>query len=80
MKWTMTVSLVTIPSLDLQSDSIRELSRCIDYYAIDDKTRDDSMLALVPKDPEIEFNEDVVQFRKSMDVMETYTDRFLPTT
>lgn len=52
-----------------------------DSFMIDDKTRDDSMLApqFPPNDPEIGFNEDVVHFRKSLDIMETYIDPFLPT-
>lgn len=60
----------------------RTVLGAVDSYMIDDKTRDDSMIApqFQPDDPEIEFNEDIVQFRKSMDVMETYTDLFLPDT
>lgn len=51
-----------------------------DSYMIDDQTRDDTMLTpqFQPDDPEIEFNQDVVRFRKSLDLMETYVDDFLP--
>jgi hypothetical protein len=51
-----------------------------DSFMIDDKTRDDSMLApqFPENDPEVGFNEEVVQFRKSLDIMETYIDPFLP--
>jgi hypothetical protein len=47
---------------------------------IDDRSRDDTMLTpqFYEGDPEIGFNEDIVQFRKSLDIMETYIDPFLP--
>jgi len=51
-----------------------------DSFMIDARTRDETMLAPLfpePNDPEIDFNEDVVQFRKSLDIIETYTDEFL---
>jgi hypothetical protein len=53
-----------------------------DSYMIDDLTRDDSMLVpqFKPGDPELQFNEEVVQFRRSLDIMETYVDQFLPET
>ena len=51
-----------------------------DSFMIDELTKDDSM---VPQqfpegDPEIQYNEEVVQYRKSLEVMETYVDPFLP--
>jgi hypothetical protein len=49
-------------------------------YMINPVTRDDSMLEpqfVDPNDPEIDFNEDFVTFRKSLDVLETYVDEFL---
>ena len=51
-----------------------------DSFMIDDRTRDDSMITpqFPEGDPEIAYNEDVVQFRKSLDIMETYVDPFLP--
>jgi hypothetical protein len=54
----------------------------MDSYMIDDRTRDDSRL---PKqfpegDLELEYNAEVVQFRKSLDIIETYVDEFLPDT
>lgn len=51
-----------------------------DSYMMDEATRDDSMLTpqFLPNDPEIEYNADFVTFRKSMDLMETYIDPFLP--
>jgi hypothetical protein len=50
-----------------------------DSYMIDTVTRDDAMLTpqFPPGDPEIAFNDDVVRFRKSLDIIETYTDPFL---
>ena len=47
---------------------------------IDKSTRNEEMLTpqFAPDDPEIEYNEDIVQFRKSLDIMETYVDPFLP--
>lgn len=51
-----------------------------DSFMIDEATKDDTMLQpLFPKenDLEKEFNEDVVQFRKSLDILETYVDPFL---
>ena len=51
-----------------------------DSYMIDETTRDDSMLTpqFLPDDPEIKVNQDFVKFRKSLDIMETYIDPFLP--
>ena len=54
-----------------------------DSYMIDKTTRDDRMLAPQfpsPNDPEIQYNEGVVEFRKSLDILETYVDPFLPDT
>lgn len=52
----------------------------IDSYMVDVNTRDENMLTpeFHPDDPEITFNEDVVQYRRSMDIIETYQDEFLP--
>jgi len=52
----------------------------IDSYMVDVNTRDEEMLTpeFFPEDPEKEFNEDIVQYRKSMDIIETYQDEFLP--
>lgn len=51
-----------------------------DSFMIDDLTKDDSMVPpqFPDNDPEIQYNADVVQFRKSLEVMETYVDPFLP--
>ena len=50
-----------------------------DSYVIDERSRDDSRVPqeFYPGDPEIELNEEVVAFRKSMDIIESYTDDFL---
>ncbi|KAL7577781.1 hypothetical protein ACA910_010538 [Epithemia clementina (nom. ined.)] len=52
-----------------------------DSYMIDPATRDESRLTpqFAPDDLELSFNEDVVRFRKSLDLMETYLDPFLST-
>jgi len=52
----------------------------VDSYMIDDTTRDDSMLTpeFRAGDPEIRENEEFVTFRKSLDIIESYTDEFLP--
>jgi hypothetical protein len=52
----------------------------VDSYMIDERTKDESMLTpeFLPGDPEIEFNEDVKRFRKSLDILDTYVDAFLP--
>lgn len=52
----------------------------LDSYMIDDTTRDDSMLTpeFRAGDPEIRENEEFVTFRKSLDIIESYTDEFLP--
>ncbi|CAJ1955191.1 unnamed protein product [Cylindrotheca closterium] len=49
-------------------------------YMINEKTRDPKMVTpqFYEGDPEIAFNEDFVKFRKSLEVIETYTDEFLP--
>lgn len=51
-----------------------------DSYMIDDRTRDDSLLTpqFPEDDPEIEYNENLVQFRQSLELLETYIDPFLP--
>jgi len=59
---------------------LRAIKGAVDSFMIDTKTRDDRMLA--PQfpdlnDPEIAYNEEIVQFRKSLDIMETYVDPFL---
>eukprot|EP00429_Kryptoperidinium_foliaceum_P013817 CAMPEP_0176033136 /NCGR_PEP_ID=MMETSP0120_2-20121206/16363_1 /TAXON_ID=160619 /ORGANISM="Kryptoperidinium foliaceum, Strain CCMP 1326" /LENGTH=471 /DNA_ID=CAMNT_0017366459 /DNA_START=144 /DNA_END=1556 /DNA_ORIENTATION=+ len=52
----------------------------VDSYMIDDRTRDDRMLTpeFPAGDVEVQENEDFVTFRKSLDIIETYTDEFLP--
>lgn len=47
---------------------------------IDETTKDDSMVTpqFAKDDLEIDYNEDIVTFRKSLDIMETYVDPFLP--
>jgi len=49
-------------------------------YMINEKSRDEKMLTkeFYDGDPEIKFNQDVVKFRKSLDIIETYVDEFLP--
>ena len=51
-----------------------------DSYVVDETTRDDSQLTpqFASDDLEKGFNEDFVKFRKSLDIMETYIDPFLP--
>jgi hypothetical protein len=50
-----------------------------DSYIIDDETRDDSIVtpAFPRGDLEIQFNEDFKNFRKSLKIIETYTDPWL---
>ena len=52
----------------------------IDSYMVDENTRNEEMLTpeFFPDDPEKAFNEEIVQYRKSMDIIETYQDEFLP--
>ena len=52
----------------------------MDSYMIDDRTRNDDILPpqFPDGDLEIDYNADVVKFRKSLDIIETYTDEFLP--
>jgi hypothetical protein len=49
-------------------------------FMINQKTKDKEMLTpeFYEGDPEVEFNEDFIKFRKSLDVIETYVDEFLP--
>jgi hypothetical protein len=59
----------------------RTILGAIDSYMIAEETRNDDMLPpQFPQadDPEIAFNDHVVQFRKSLDIQETDTDAFLP--
>ena len=51
-----------------------------DSYMIDKRTRDDDMIApeFPEGDLEIAYNEDVVNFRKSIEIIDTYIDEFLP--
>lgn len=58
----------------------RTLIGTVDSYMIDEKTRDEKMLTpqFRPGDPEIAYNEEIVRYRKSMDIIESYVDRFLP--
>ena len=58
----------------------RAILGAVDSFMIDPRTRDDRMLAPQfpdKNDPEIAYNEEVVQFRKSLDIIETYVDPFL---
>lgn len=50
-----------------------------DSYMIDEASRDESRLTpqFAPDDPEMQFNEDFIKFRRSLDIMETYIDPFL---
>ena len=58
----------------------RTILGTMESYMINEQTKNDDMLP--PQFPvgdlEIDFNQDVVQFRKSLDIIETYTDDFLP--
>lgn len=51
-----------------------------DSYMVDEATRDDSLLtpSFVEGDPEADFNEEIRTFRKSLDIIETYVDPYLP--
>jgi hypothetical protein len=51
-----------------------------DSFMIDEATRDERMLEpqFAKGDPELAYNEQVVKFRKSLDLMETNQDEFLP--
>lgn len=51
-----------------------------DSYMIDEATRDEKMLTpeFFPGDPEIAYNEEVIRHRRSLDIIETYQDEFLP--
>ena len=52
----------------------------VDSYMIDDRTRDDRMLTpeFLEGDPEIKENDEFRAYRKSLDIIETYVDEFLP--
>ena len=54
----------------------------VDSYMVDEETRDDSLLtpSFAEGDPEISFNDEVRTFRKSLDIIETYLDPYLPET
>jgi hypothetical protein len=58
----------------------RTIVGSVDSYMIDEKTRDDTMLKpLFPEgDVENDLNDDVRNFRKSLNVIETYIDPYLP--
>ena len=60
----------------------RTILGTMESYMIDDKTKDESLLPdqFPPGDLEIDYNQDVVKFRRSLDIIETYTDEFLPAT
>jgi hypothetical protein len=49
-------------------------------YVVDEATRDEEMLTpqFHPGDPEISYNEDIIKYRQSLDIIETYQDEFLP--
>lgn len=58
----------------------RTIVGTMDSYMIDEESRDERMLTPLfePGDLEIAQNEDIRTFRKSLDIIETYTDPFLP--
>ncbi|KAG7342988.1 hypothetical protein IV203_020933 [Nitzschia inconspicua] len=51
-----------------------------DSYMIDEATRDEDLLTreFFPGDPEVAYNEEVIRYRRSLDIIETYQDEFLP--
>ncbi|KAL3913776.1 MAG: hypothetical protein SGILL_006358 [Bacillariaceae sp.] len=51
-----------------------------DSYIIDDATRNDAMVQpeFYKGDPEISYNEEIINYRRSLDIIETYQDDFLP--
>mmetsp|Transcript_20386 Transcript_20386/g.36982 ORF Transcript_20386/g.36982 Transcript_20386/m.36982 type:complete len:417 (-) Transcript_20386:359-1609(-) len=51
-----------------------------DSFMVDEETKDDSLLTPLfdDDDAEISYNEDIRTFRKSLDIIETYVDPFLP--
>lgn len=57
----------------------RTIVGTVDSYMVDQKTKDESMLTpeFHPGDIEGDFNEDVRTFRKSLDIIESFTDPFL---
>lgn len=52
----------------------------VDSFMTDKLSKDESMLTpqFEKNDLEIKYNEDVVEFRKSLNILETYVDPFLP--
>ena len=58
----------------------RTILGAMESFMINEQTKDDSMIpsTFPDGDLEIEYNEEIVQFRKSLDIIETYTDPFLP--
>ena len=58
----------------------RTKTGAVDSYMIDEESRNEAMLTpeFHPNDPEIVFNEEVIKLRKSLDIIESYTDEFLP--
>jgi hypothetical protein len=58
----------------------RTIIGAVESYMINEKTRNESMLTpeFLEGDLEIQYNQDIVKFRKSLDIIETYTDAFLP--
>lgn len=57
----------------------RTIVGTVDSFMVDEKTKDESMLTpeFDPDDIELDINEDVRTFRKSLDIIESYTDPFL---
>jgi hypothetical protein len=58
----------------------RTIVGTIDSYMVDEESRDERMLTPLfqPGDLEIQQNEDIRAFRKSLDIIEKYTDPFFP--
>lgn len=60
----------------------RTILGAMESFMINDKTKNEKMIPpqFAEGDLELEFNQEVVKFRKSLDIIETYTDEFLPST
>ena len=58
----------------------RTILGALESFMINEQTKDDSMIppTFPDGDLEIDYNQEIVQFRKSLDIIETYTDPFLP--
>lgn len=60
----------------------RTILGAMESYMINEKTKDAKMIPpqFAKGDLELDLNQEVVKFRKSLDIIETYTDDFLPPT